>query len=137
MSDALSVLHQQRSKTVANQVDVMVAQQKTCLDPYIESFETRLRERNYTLRTIKIYRVLLRRLATIMESHGLALSCLSPDRGAELVRGDERKARAPHERANTARLFADHLTDIGVRSALSRAPWESARERLRHCYEDE
>ena len=37
------------------------------LDQYIELFEDRLKARNYTAGTIKTYRVLIRRLATIME----------------------------------------------------------------------
>ena len=39
----------------------------TGLDRYIESFEDRLKARNYTAGTIKTYRVLIRRLAMIME----------------------------------------------------------------------
>ena len=136
MGDAPVLLHQERSKTVNNQVDVMAAQQGTCLDPYIESFEARLRERNYKSGTIKIYRVLIRRLATVMESHDLAPSCLSPERAAELVRGEERKANEPHKCANIARRFTEHLIDIGVASAPSPAPRQIARERLRHDYED-
>jgi integrase/recombinase XerD len=121
---------------VNSQVDVMAAQQGTCLDPYIESFEARLRERNYTSGTIKTYRVLVRRLATMMESHDVAPSCLCPERAAELVRGEERKAREPHKCANVARRFAEHLIDIGVAAAPSPTPLQIARERLRRGYED-
>ncbi len=39
----------------------------TCLDQYIQTFEYRLTARNYTSGTIKSYRVLIRRLAMIME----------------------------------------------------------------------
>jgi integrase/recombinase XerD len=121
---------------VHSQVDIVSTQQGTCLDPYIESFEGLLRERNYKSGTIKIYRILIRRLATIMESHDLVPSCLSPERAAQLVRGEERKASEPHKCANIARRFAGHLIDIGVVSAPSPTPQQIARERLRHDYED-
>ena len=71
-----------------------------------------------------------------MELHDLAPSCLSPERAAELVRREERKASEPHKCANIARRFAEHLIDIGVASAPSPTPRQIARERLRHGYED-
>jgi site-specific recombinase XerD len=118
-------------------VEVMAAQ-GTCLDPYIDSFEASLRELNYKSGTIKIYRTLVHRLATIMESHDLAPSGLCPERAAELVRGEERKASEPHKYANIARRFAKHLIDIGVACAPSPTPTprQVARERLRLGYED-
>ena len=63
------------------QMDTTASKGKTCLDPYIESFEDRLRERNYTTGTIKTYRVLVRRLAEMMEAQGVTPSRLSTDVG--------------------------------------------------------
>jgi site-specific recombinase XerD len=136
IGDAPSMLRQLWSKTVNNQVDVLAAQQGTCLDPYFESFEARLRERNYKAGTIKIYRVLVRRLATIIEAQGLSPSCLSPERAAELVHGEERKASEPHKCANIARRFAEHLIDIGVAPSPPPTPRQIDRENLRRGYED-
>jgi hypothetical protein len=91
-----------------SQGNVMVVQRATCLDAYIESFESHLRARNYTPGTIKTYRILVRRLATTMEAQGLAPSCLTTEQAADLVRGEERKAREPHKYANIARRFVEH-----------------------------
>ena len=99
-----------------NQFDAVGTNRATCLVPYIESFESRLRERNYTPGTIKTYRVLVRRLAMMMEARGIVPSSLAVERAAELVRGEERKAREPHKCANIARRFAGHLIDLGVAS---------------------
>jgi len=119
-----------------SQDDVMVVQRTTCLDAYIESFESHLRVLSYTPGTIKTYRVLVRRLATMMEAQGLAPSCLTTELAADLVRGEERKAREPHKYANIARRFVEHLIDLGVASAPSPTSPQIAREKLRHDYED-
>src|ERR1700680_1334740 len=86
----------------------------TCLDRHIKSFEDRLTARNYTSGTIKTYRVLIRRLAMIMEVRGVRPEDLTDELGAELVRVEELKTREPHKCANIARRFTEHLIEIGV-----------------------
>ena len=108
----------------------------TFMDPYIESFEGRLRKQNYTSGTIKTYRVLIRRLATMMEAQSIAPSRLTIELAAELVRGEERNAREPHKCANIARRFATHLIELGVTIAVPPTPKQIARQALRHGYED-
>ena len=119
-----------------NQDDVVVANRATCLDPYIESFEGRLRERNYTSGTIKTYRVLVRRLASFMEARGIAPEHLTVELAAELVHDEVRRRREPNKYKNIARRFAEHLIDLGVASAPSPTPQQIARKKLRHDYED-
>jgi len=119
-----------------DRVDVANANRATCLDPYIESFESGLRARSYAAGTIKSYRALIRHLAMMMEAGGVAPSLLTVERAAELVRGEERKAREPHKYANIARRFVAHLIDLGVTSAPPPTPRQIAREKLRQGYED-
>ena len=69
----------------------------TCLDRHIESFVDRLTARNYTAGTIKGYRVLIRRLAVIMEERGIRPEYLTVEMAGELVRGEERKRREPRK----------------------------------------
>jgi integrase/recombinase XerD len=108
----------------------------TCLDQYIESFEDRLKARNYTAGTIKTYRVLIRRLAVIMEEAGVRPDDLTVELAAELVRGEERKTLEPHKCANVARRFTEHLIGIGVATATPPTSKQIARETLRHDYEN-
>jgi integrase/recombinase XerD len=126
----------EQSKLMNDEVDAAGANRATCLDPYIESFEAGLRELNYTPGTIKTYRVLVRRLATMMEAQNLAPSRLSADAAAELMRGEECNAREPHKCANIARRFTNHLIELGVVSTPSPTPRQIAREKLRLDYED-
>jgi site-specific recombinase XerD len=126
----------EQSKLMNDEIDAAGANRATCLDPYIESFEAGLRELNYTPGTIKTYRVMVRRLATMMEAQDLAPSRLSADAAAELVGGEERNAREPHKCANIARRFAKHLIELGVVSTPSPTPRQVARENLRLGYED-
>ena len=119
------------------QVDAANANRATCLDPYIESFESGLRARNYSAWTIKSFRALIRRLATRMEAGGVAPSSLTVELAAELVRGEERNAREPRKYANIARRFAEHhLIDLGVTSDPPPTSRQIAREKLRQGYED-
>jgi site-specific recombinase XerD len=108
----------------------------TCLDQYIDSFEDRLKARNYTAGTIKTYRVLIRRLAVIMEEAGVRPEDLTVELAAKLVRGEERKTLEPHKCANVARRFTEHLIGIGVATATPPISKEIARETLRHDYEN-
>lgn len=119
-----------------NQDDIVVANRATCLDPYVESFEGRLRESNYAPGTIKTYRLLVGRLATMMEVRGVAPEHLTVELAAELVHDEERRRREPNKYQNIARRFAEHLIDLGVASAPSPTPQQIARKKLRHDYED-
>ena len=118
------------------QVDLEPSESATCLDPYVPSFESRLAEKNYKLRTIKTYRVLVRRLASFMEARGIAPEHLSAELAAQLVHGEERHRHEPNKCRNIARRFAEHLIDLGVVSAPPPTPREIAREKLRQGYED-
>ena len=89
----------------------------TCLSQYIEAYVDRLTARNYAADTIKGYRVLIRRLAVIMENRGIRPDDLTVDMAAELVQGEERKRREPHKSANIARRFVEYLVEIGVATA--------------------
>jgi site-specific recombinase XerD len=108
----------------------------TCLDRYIESFEERLKARNYSPGTIKTYRSLIRRLAMIMEGSCVRPEDITVELAADLVRGEERKTREPHKCANIARRFTEHLIEIGVATAPQPTPKQIARETLRQDYED-
>jgi|SRR5271170_4709278 len=119
-----------------DRLDGMARKGGTCLDPYIGSFEDRLKERNYTPGTITTYRVLVRRLAALMEAVGVTPSRLSTEIAADLVRGEERRTREPHKYANIARRFADHLVDIGVAAAPELSAQQIARNDLRRDYGD-
>lgn len=108
----------------------------TCLDQYIQTFEYRLTARNYTSGTIKSYRVLIRRLAMIMEGRCVRPEDLTVELAADLVRGEERTTAEPHKCANIARRFAEYLIDIGVATAPPLTPKQIAHEKLRRDYED-
>ena len=119
-----------------NRVDAGNTNRGTCLDGYIVSFEDSLRARDYAASTIKVYRLLIGRLAATMESMDVVPAHLTVELAAELIRGEERKAREPHKYANIARRFARHLIELGVASAPASTPRQIAREKLRQGYED-
>jgi hypothetical protein len=106
------------------------------LKHYIESFEDRLKDGNYKAGTIKIYRVLIHRLAMIMDERCVRPEDLTVELAAELVRGEERKTLEPHKCANIARRFTEYIIGIGVATATPPTPKQIAREKLRHNYED-
>jgi integrase/recombinase XerD len=108
----------------------------TVLDRYIESFEDLLKAQNYTAGTIKTYRVLIRRLAMIMEERCVKPKDLTVELSVELVRYEERKTLEPHKCANIARRFTEHLIGIGVAIATPPTPKQIARETLRLDYEN-
>ncbi|MGK2952402.1 MAG: tyrosine-type recombinase/integrase [Thiobacillus sp.] len=106
------------------------------LDHYIGTFEARLRERNYKPDTIKTYRVLLRRLASLMGAAGIAPEELTAQKAAQLVRGEEHYRREPNKCQNIARHFAAHLVDSGVVAAPIPTARQIARQKLRTDYEE-
>lgn len=121
---------------MTNQVDVASNGSATCLDPYIPSFEKRLVERNYKPGTIKTHRVLIRRLASLMEAGGIVPEQLTLDLAAELVRGEERHRHEPSKYRNIARRIAEHLINLGVAPAPVPTAQQVERARLRAGYED-
>ena len=62
----------------------------SCLDPYISTFEAKLMEKNYKPGTIKTYRVLVRRLESLMDAAGVMPSDLTMEMAAQLVSDEER-----------------------------------------------
>ncbi len=108
----------------------------TRLDPYVESYVGSLTTRNYTEGTIKGYRVLLRRLAVLMEERGIRPEDLTVELAAEVVQGEERNKREPHKYANIAARFVGHLVEIGVATAPTPTAKQAARQTLRRDYED-
>jgi integrase/recombinase XerD len=111
-------------------------QSTVCLDPYIGTFEAKLIEKNYKPGTIKTYRVLVRRLASLMDATGVTPSNLTMEMAAQLVSAEERKRREPNKYQNIARRFVEHLIDIGVAAAPVPTAQKIARQRLRADYED-
>src|SRR5215471_6605798 len=123
---------------MSNHIDIAGTRQETgtFLDQYIASFEERLTARNYKAGTIKIHRVLIRRLAMIMAKRGIRPEDLTVELAAKLVQGEERKKREPHKCANIARRFVEHLVELGVATATPLTAKQIARQTLRRDYED-
>jgi site-specific recombinase XerD len=123
---------------MSNYIDIAGTRQETgtCLDQYIASFEERLTARNYKAGTIKIYCVLIRRLALIMAKRGIRPEDLTVELAAKLVQGEERKKREPHKCANIARRFVEYLVELGVATVPPLTAKQIARQTLRRDYED-
>ncbi|HEX8595071.1 MAG TPA: site-specific integrase [Pseudomonas sp.] len=108
----------------------------TCFDPYFPSFESSLADKNYKPGTIKTYRVVIRRLASVMEARGIAPEHLTLDLAAQLVRSEERNRREPNKYQNIARRFAQHLIVLGVASAAVPTEQQIERAKLQAGYEE-
>jgi integrase/recombinase XerD len=106
------------------------------LDHHIDTFIARLTAENYKAQTIGAYRVLLKRLVSLIKAAGISPADLTAEQAAELVRGDERNRREPNKCQNIARRFIAHLIDSGVVPAPIATPRQIAREALRVDYED-
>jgi site-specific recombinase XerD len=106
----------------------------TCFDPYLPSFESSLADENYKPGTIKTYRVVIRRLASVMEARGIAPEHLTLDLAAQLVRSEERNRRESNKYQNIARRFAQHLIVLGVASAAVPTEQQIERAKLRAGY---
>lgn len=115
---------------------VTLRQSSDSLDPHIGTFEARLREKNYKPGTTKTYRVLVRRLASLMDAAGIGPEELTAEKAAQLVHDEERNRREPNKYQNIARRFVAHLIDIGVAAAPIPTAQQVARSRLRSDYED-
>jgi site-specific recombinase XerD len=123
---------------MSKQADIAGAYQgaDTCWDRYIESFEKCLTARNYAPGTITTYRILIRRLVAILVERGLKPENLTVELAAELARCEERNRRRPHQYANMARRFVEHLIEIGVATAPPPTAKQIARQTLRRDYGD-
>ena len=92
----------------------------TSLDPYIKSFEDGLTKRQYTRGTIKTYRVLVRRFATLAQERGVRPEQLTVELATALIGG--RRVRGQHGTGHVARQFVEHLIEIGIAAAPSPTP---------------
>lgn len=106
------------------------------LDRHVGTFIDGLTAENYKPQTIKAYRVLLKRLVSLIQSAGISLQELTSERAAELMRSDERKRREPNKCQNVARRFVAHLVTSGAVPVPLATPGQIARAALRTDYED-
>jgi integrase/recombinase XerD len=88
--------------------------QPICLDSYFVSFEASLSARNYKPATLENYRHQLQRLGRLLEAEGIAPSELTADIAVELGRRLPTTLKAQIKLPNLARLFVEHLIEIGV-----------------------
>ncbi|AGB73210.1 MULTISPECIES: site-specific integrase [Rhizobium] len=88
--------------------------QTTSLDPYFGSFEESLFARNYKPATLQNYRNLLRRLGRLIDGEGIAPSALTAELAVELGRRVPTSPKAQIKVPNLAKLFVQHLIEIGV-----------------------
>ncbi|MET3759386.1 site-specific recombinase XerD [Rhizobium binae] len=86
----------------------------TCLEPYLASFEESLSAKNYKPATVENYRYLLRRFGQLLEDEGVAPSGLTTELALELGRRLPTTPKGQIKVPNLARLFVQHLFEIGV-----------------------
>ena len=100
---------------------------KTCVEPYLVSFEQTFAAENYKARTIVAYRCLIRKFGALLDEARIAPASATLDCVEPLTRD------LPRERKNTIRLdtiarrFVQHLVDIGVAQPVPRTEVELAR----------
>ena len=114
--------------------------QTTCLDPYLAPFEQIFVARNYKPATLENYRYHLRRFGKLMEVEGITPSALTAEIAVALGRKVPTSPKAQIKVPNLARLFVEHLIEIGVaRQHIGRGerPEEGARDAVQkeHRYE--
>ena len=108
----------------------MTDNQYTCVDPYLDSFAESFAAANYTARTIKTYRHLIRNLGRLMDAEGVEPSALTLDQAERLGRMVPRKQGQTVYPHNLARRFAAHLIDIGVTQPVPLTEAEAVRATL-------
>ncbi|MBW9116415.1 tyrosine-type recombinase/integrase [Rhizobium cauense] len=86
----------------------------TCLDAYLASFERSLAARNYKPATLENYRHHLRRFGRLLEAEGIAPSELTADICVELGRRLPTSPKSQIRVPNLAKLFVEHLIEMGV-----------------------
>ncbi len=100
---------------------------KTCVEPYLVSFERTFAAENYKARTTVSYRCLIRKFGALLDEAGIAPASATLDCVEPLTRD------FPRERKNTIRLdtiarrFVQHLVDIGVAQPVPQTEVEIAR----------
>lgn len=107
------------------------------LNKLLEQYRAELERLNYGRWTINTYGRVIQKLWRLMDTHGVALCALTPDRAAELIRHEvDRGSRRPYP-VFIVRRFVAYLQAAGV--AQPPAPptaRELARAALRRDYED-
>lgn len=88
--------------------------QATCLDAYLGSFEQTFATRSYKPATLENYRYHLRRFGKLMEVEGITPSALTAEIAVALGRKVPTSPKAQIKVPNLARLFVEHLIEIGV-----------------------
>jgi integrase/recombinase XerD len=114
---------------------IMTDNQKTCADPYLDSFAQSFAAANYTAATIRTYRHLARELGRLMDDAGVMPSALTPDLADQLARTVARGSETTIRPHNLARRFAEHLIDIGVAQPVPLTAAQIARAALLTDYE--
>lgn len=112
-----------------------ISDQSTCLDPYFASFEGSLSSRNYKSDTLTNYRYLLRRFGRLLETEGIAPPALTPDLAVELNRQLPVTPKSQIKVPNLARLFVEHLIEIGVATRPPMTPARAERTELLGSFE--
>ena len=100
---------------------------QSLFDRHIGTFRDRLTAENDKPQTIKAYRILLKRLVSLIEAAGISPHDLTAERAAELVRNNERNRREPNKCQNIARRFVAHLITSGAVPAPIATPRQIAR----------
>ncbi len=105
-------------------------EQPTCLDPFFASFEQSLSSKSYKPATLENYRYLLRRLGHLLDNQGIAPSSLSTELAVELARQLPASPKAQVKVPNLARLFVEHLIEIGVATRAQLTAAQAERQEL-------
>ncbi|MDA5249423.1 integrase [Agrobacterium tumefaciens] len=102
----------------------------TCLEPYLASFEESLSAKNYKPATVENYRYLLRRFGQLLEDEGVAPSGLTTELAVELGRRLPTTPKSQIKVPNLARLFVEHLIEIGVATRPPLTAAQAERQKL-------
>ena len=108
----------------------MTDNQKTCVDPYLDSFAQSFAAAGYKAGTIRTYRQLARKLGKLMDGAGIEPSTLTPDLADQLARTEARGPDTQIRVHHFARRVAEHLIDIGVAQPVPVSPMQAARAEL-------
>lgn len=107
-----------------------ISEQTTCFSPYLASFEQSLSARNYKPATLENYRYQLQRLCKLLEAEGVAPSALTSDLAVELGRRLPMAPKSQIKVPNLARLFVEHMIEIGVATRPPLTPSQAERREL-------
>lgn len=107
----------------------------SCVEPYLESFELSFVAQNYKPWTLRNYRAGVRCLGRLMDAEGVEPSGLTLDLGDRLARQMPAGSKSTIRPHRLARLFAQHLIDLGVASPPPLTEAQVARTELFTDYE--